>query len=133
MPNKPDPTPYDTLEQSAERIGFKLNIPPEYADRKASDEEQWLAEQAAAPKPVKIVVVSDDIARMYAEHYSPYMFNQALLERFKAAGAPVSGVFNLKLMHGAIARVKAEGPQAYFEYIWLPEQHVRMIASAGRN
>jgi hypothetical protein len=64
-----------------------------------------------------------EIARLAADRTGPTAFNQYLLERFKAAGAPVEGVIQLKLACGAIARVKPrlDDEDGVFRYVWLTE------------
>ncbi len=107
-----------------------------WADRAAGLEEVDLAlDGATSMKPIAIVVSAQDIGRMYHEKYSPKAFMQELLSRFKFAGAPVEGVINMKLAHGAVARVKSNPlePQDFFQYIWLPEPYVRAIAAGGGN
>lgn len=84
-------------------------------------------------KPIAIRVSAQDIGRMYAEKYSPYMFNQALLERFKAVGVPVEGALHLRLVDGAIAREKPNGPQDYFQYVWLPSLYVAGMQKYARE
>lgn len=79
-------------------------------------------------KPVAVALDAQDIGRMAAENYSPYMFNQEILSRLKHAGAPVEGVLRLKLSYGAVARVKpALNRGAVFQYVWLPPEYAQDI------
>jgi hypothetical protein len=90
-------------------------------------------------RPIVITVSADDIAEQFTRsadrfgNCDPNVFRQFLLERFKAAGAPVEGTLLLKLAHGAIARVKPDtlAPQAYFKYMWLSAEYAVAIASGG--
>jgi hypothetical protein len=106
-------------------------------DRAASPEEQQMARELAAQGtvPIAIAISAQDIAKMTVEHYSPYMFSQNMLERFKAAGAPVEGTIKLKLAHGKIARVKPDPlqPQDFFQYLWLPDQYAEAIRTHGAS
>ncbi len=77
-------------------------------------------------KPVVIELSPEEIAVMYrVQKMGPREFIQELLRRFRAAGVPVEGKLNLKLAHGALARVK--GDVGRFRYMWLPGAYVRGI------
>lgn len=86
-----------------------------------------------ALKPIAIAITSDEVAALYAAQKGdcdPNLFNQYLLERFKAFGAPVEGTVRFKLAHGAIARVKPDATQKQlgFQYLWLPAEYAVAIA-----
>jgi hypothetical protein len=125
------------MSNSTESNGFIGERPPDidyalWGDRMvetAPTPGQGAADATAGPlKPVAVALDAQDIGRMAAEGYSPYMFMQFVLEKLKFAGAPVEGTLRLKLAHGAVARVKPDlGRGAVFQYIWLPEEHVRGI------
>ena len=93
------------------------------------------ADAAVGPlKPVAVALDAQDIGRMTAENYSPYMFNQEILARLKHAGAPVEGSIRLKLAHGAVARVKPDlNRGAVFQYIWLDEAYVEGMHDFARK
>jgi hypothetical protein len=89
---------------------------------------------AGALKPIAVALDAQDIGRMAAENYSPYMFNQEILARLKHAGAPVEGSIRLKLAHGAVARVKPDlNRGAVFQYIWLDEAYVEGMHAFARK
>lgn len=85
--------------------------------------------------PIVIVITAEEIGQMTAKQYGPYEYNQYVLGKLKAFGAPVEGVLHLRLAHGAVARVKpnAANPQDFFQWMWLAETYVRAIANAGRT
>lgn len=113
-----------------------------WGDRAASAQEVAQYHSAlpeAADKPIAISVSADEIGQLFAANAdrfgncNPNVFNQYLLERFKAAGAPVEGTLFYRLAYGAIARVKSNplAPQDYFQYIWLSPEYALAIANAG--
>lgn len=85
--------------------------------------------------PIVIVITAEEIGQMTAKQFGPYEYNQYVLGKLKAFGAPVEGTLHLKLAHGAVARVKpsAANPQDFFQWMWLAEPYVRAIAAAGRT
>lgn len=89
----------------------------------------------AEEKPIAIQVAGYDVARLFADHTGPYLFAQFLLERFKAAGAPVEGVpsVKLRLHHGKIFKLRSQPGDASFRYIWLPEEHATALGVQGRE
>jgi len=92
-------------------------------DRTATREETDAALQSMEERPIMIALDAQEIGRMWATKTSPTAFNQYLLEKFRAAGAPVEGVLKLTLAHGRLARLKPEmnAPQDGFRYMWLPD------------
>jgi len=88
-------------------------------------------------KPIAIVVSAQDVARWYVDKVSPYEFTQKLLERFKAAGAPVEwSPRGLRLIEGRIAKVRMNPAKQdeWFRYVWLSNDYCRAIAASdGRN
>lgn len=85
--------------------------------------------------PIVIVITAEEIGQMTARQYGPYEYNQYVLSKLKAFGAPVEGILHLRLAHGAIARVKpdAANPQDFFQWMWLAEPYVRAIAGRGKD
>ena len=83
--------------------------------------------------PVVVTLDAQDIGRMYAAGQGPYAFMQELLARMKQHGAPVEGTLRLRLAHGAVVKVKPDPGQqdAFFRYMWLPDEHVQALAVAG--
>jgi hypothetical protein len=80
---------------------------------------------AGVQKPIAVALNAQDVGRMYAANYSPYMFMQEVLEKLKAAGAPIEGTIRLRVAHGAVARVKPNLDNgAVFQYLWLDESYV---------
>ena len=65
-----------------------------------------------------------EIVRLNNDKTSPTAFNQYLLTQFRAAGAPVEGLINLRLAHGAIARVKPrlDDEDGVFRYVWMTDE-----------
>jgi hypothetical protein len=109
-----------------------------YGDRMVVDDPtttQGPADAAAGGlKPIAVALDAQDIGRMAAENYSPYMFNQFLLEKLKAAGAPIEGTLRLRVAHGAVARVKPDlNRGAVFQYIWLDEAYVEGMHDFARK
>jgi hypothetical protein len=82
-----------------------------------------------------IVITAEEIGQMTAKRYSPYDYQQYVLSKLRAFGAPIEGTIHLKPAHGAVARVKpnAANPQDFFQWMWLDEHYVAAIASAGRT
>jgi hypothetical protein len=72
--------------------------------------------------PIKVVLDAQEVGRLYANKTNPYKFRQYLLEMLRQAGAPVSGILDLKLDHGAIARFTKEPVVGQFTYFWIPEE-----------
>jgi len=84
-------------------------------------------------KPIAIRVAGYDVARLFADHAGPYQFAQFLLERFKAAGAPVEGAVHRKLSRGEIFKLRSQPGDASFRYIWLPPEHLQALSVDGRR
>jgi hypothetical protein len=101
-----------------------------WGDRMVGDAPALVGEDdERGPKPVAVQLDAQDIGRMAAEGYSPYSFNQFILEKLKFAGAPIEGVLRLRCTQGAVARLKpdlAQGP--VFKYVWLPPAYVAGLA-----
>ena len=93
--------------------------------------EQELA-QLGSDHPIAVTLDAQDIGRMHAARYTPDQFMAELMEKFRAAGAPVEGVIQPKFAHGKLARVKdhPQGPGC-FGYVWLPENYVNSIMAMG--
>lgn len=92
--------------------------------------------ESTALKPVAVSISNFDIQRLYVAQKGrcdPRLFMQFVLERLKAAGAPVEGTIHLRLAHGAVARVKPDPqePQVEFKYLWLPAPYAVAIATGG--
>jgi hypothetical protein len=70
-----------------------------------------------------IVVTMDaqEIGSLYAQGYDPRQFKRLLLAKLRQAGAPVEGVLEPKLAHGAVYKMRETEPTERFRYIWLPE------------
>jgi hypothetical protein len=90
--------------------------------------DQDLGEQ----KPIAVTLNAQDIGRLHVLNGGPRAFIQFLLERFKAAGAPVTGVLELKLEHGRICKTKdsIQG-KGFFNYVWLPDTYIAAIEQMG--
>lgn len=118
---------FDRLEDSARYQG-NIDL-AKWGDRQATEAEVARAvDLSRADRPIAIAIDAQEIGRMFADRYSPYAFNQYLLERFKAAGAPVEGVIKMKLVYGAIARMKTQLGDMQFTYLWLSPEYVAGIA-----
>lgn len=88
-------------------------------------------EALQGPKPISVEISTRDIQMLYACQTSPAAYMQLILAKLKDAGAPVEGVLNLRLAHGAVCKLK-DNPlqeQESFVYMWLPEQYVHAIAN----
>ena len=88
--------------------------------------------EATTHKPVAVAISAQEVGRLYAAQNGdcdPRVFMQLVLERLKAAGAPVEGTLHLRLAHGAVARVKPDtkAPQMEFKYVWLPPEHAAAL------
>ncbi len=88
--------------------------------------------EPTADKPVAVSISAQDVGRLYAAQRGdcdPRVFMQFVLERLRAAGAPVEGTLRLRLAHGAVARVKPDtkAPQMEFKYVWLPAEHAAAL------
>ena len=116
-------------------------IPDKYKDRLLGHGSQTGPDptkiEQGSQKPVAIQISAQDIAVWYRDRLSPYDFTQKLLERFKAAGAPVEwSPRGLKLIHGRIAKVRMNPAKQdeWFRYVWLGADYCRAIAvQDGRN
>lgn len=86
------------------------------------------------PRPIAISISTDDVQALYACNTGPEAYNQLILAKLKDAGAPVEGLLRLKLAHGKVAKVKDNPlePATEFVYMWLPENYVYAIATAGQ-
>jgi hypothetical protein len=81
-------------------------------------------------KPIAIAVNVQEIGRWFVDKLSPYAFTQQLLERLKAAGAPVeSGRRGLQLAHGRVAKVRLNPMKQdeWIKYVWLPDDVAKAI------
>jgi hypothetical protein len=73
-----------------------------------------------ADKPVGVMLDAQTLGRLFADHTSPFVFQQFLLEQFKQAGCDaVSGVIKFKLHRGKIFKLKAAPGEFFFRYLWL--------------
>lgn len=91
-------------------------------DHVATPEESARAAAECGEHPIMIVITAQEIGRMWAAKSSPTVYNQMLMEKFRAAGAPVEGVLNLTFAHGRLARVRPSREHAgEFGYVWLPD------------
>ena len=115
-----------------------LRIPKEYLDRaevirpnsvKAPDP----AELNRDGLPVVITLDAQEIGALYAARATPYAFNQHLLEKFKAAGAPVEGVLELKMSHGQVFKMKDDlyNRPGAFTYMWVNDQYAKALSEGG--
>lgn len=120
----------------------EIKIPERYADRVKEDREATQAESLAAveydraDKPIAIWLDAQELGVHVAKRGTPHEFNQLLLRKFRAAGAPVEGsdAGFLRLAHGAVARVKPD-PLLHamgWQYIWLSPEYVAAIAKGVR-
>jgi hypothetical protein len=113
-----------------ERFRDRLIEPPKAAVRDAlqHDRQEPLG-------PVVLTVDAQDIGRFYANHATPYEYNQYLLSRFKDLGVPIEGMLRHKLVMGAIAKVRPDpGMQdGFVRYIWLPIETMEVLARAGKG
>jgi hypothetical protein len=109
-------------------------IPAKYQDRVLGPAhlqqgaDASLLDPAREWKPIAIAIDAQDIGRWFASKLSPAQFNQELLARFKAAGAPVEfGPQGLRLAFGRVAKVRANPARMdqYFRYVWLPADYVK--------
>jgi hypothetical protein len=117
-------------------------IPPEYRDRVLvkdpnallpAVDNQIIAAAAPGDKVVTVKVLGYEIAALYADKTGPYAFNQLLLERFQAAGAPVEGTIRLRLARGKVFKIKSQPGDASFRYVWLPDEHCQALGVQGRE
>jgi hypothetical protein len=88
---------------------------------------------AREPKPMVVTLDAQEIGALYAARATPWDFNQNLLSKFKAAGAPVEGVLELKLAHGQVYKMKDDLLQrpGIFTYAWLSEGYCAALDEAG--
>jgi hypothetical protein len=112
-------------------------VPEKYQDRMkidrlATQQEAMLAvEIDRCDKPIAIWLDAVELQRLNAQRVTPYDFSQYLLRKFRDAGAPVEGMLNLRLSHGAVAKVRPD-PQLKemgFRYLWMPAEMVAAVAS----
>ena len=114
------------------------DIPEKYQDRVLVKDPNLLLPKIQAPEPTKdkviaIRVAGFEIAALYNDRTGPYQFSQLLLERFKAAGAPVEGVIKFKLLYGKIFKLKSRVGDTSFRYCWLPEEHCTALGVQGEE
>jgi hypothetical protein len=96
-------------------------------------DSQIIAAAAPEDKVVAIKVAGFEIAALYADKTGPYAFAQLLLERFKAAGAPVEGTIRLRLARGKVFKLKSNPGDASFRYVWLPPEHCQSLGVQGHE
>ena len=112
------------------------DIPEKYQDRVLVKDPNLLLPAVQAPEPTKdrviaIKVAGFEIAALYNDRTGPYAFAQLLLERFKAAGAPVEGVIKFKLLHGKIFKLRSKPGDNSFKYVWLPPEYCHSLGVQG--
>jgi hypothetical protein len=110
-----------------------LDIPPDFTPLATTTAAQADLLAQSDHKPVSILITAQEIGAMTVKRYTPFQFNQVLLERFKHAGAPVEGRLEMRLAHGRIAKVKQtlNSSPEYVQYVWLPDAYVAAIALAA--
>jgi hypothetical protein len=93
-------------------------------DREATPDEQMTAVEQEGPRPIMITITNQEIGAMTAGGASPTLYMQFVMEKLKAAGAPVEGILELKLAHGRLARTRPDParPEAGFGWVWLPDE-----------
>jgi hypothetical protein len=98
------------------------------------DTAQAAAAQILHEEPIMITIDAQEIGVCWKNKLTPTAFNQFLLENFKAAGAPVEGVINLKLARGKVCKMKSHprGP-GFFGYLWLSDEAWSMVDTYGRE
>jgi hypothetical protein len=114
------------------------DIPEKYQDRVLVKDPNLLLSKIQAPEPtvdkvIAIRVAGFEIAALYNDRTKPYAFAQLLLERFKAAGAPVEGVIKFKLLYGKIFKLKSRPGDCSFRYVWMPEEHCQALGVQGKE
>jgi hypothetical protein len=84
-------------------------------------------------KPIAVAISTDDVQALFACGTDPNQYSQLILAKLKDAGAPVEGVFKLKLAHGKVCKLKdsIHEAQSEFTYVWLPEEYVYAIQNGG--
>ena len=112
------------------------DIPEKYQDRVLVKDPNLLLPAVQAPEPtqdkvIAIRVAGFEIAALYNDRTGPYAFAQLLLERFKAAGAPVEGVIKFKLLHGKIFKLRSKPGDNSFKYVWLPPEYCHSLGVQG--
>ena len=112
------------------------DIPEKYQDRVLVKDPNLLLPAVQAPEPTKdrviaIRVAGFEIAALYNDRTGPYAFAQLLLERFKAAGAPVEGVIKFKLLYGKIFKLRSKPGDNSFKYVWLPPEYCHSLGVQG--
>ena len=111
-------------------------IPEKYQDRVLVKDPNLLLPKIQAPEPtedkvIAIRVAGFEIAALYNDRTGPYAFAQLLLERFKAAGAPVEGVIKFKLLYGKIFKLRSKPGDNSFKYVWLPPEYCHSLGVQG--
>ena len=98
------------------------------------DTAQAAAAQIMHEEPIMITIDAQTLGACFNAKMSPQVYNQFLLENFKAAGAPVEGVIKMKLARGKICKMKSHprGP-GYFGYMWLSDEAWSMVDQYGRE
>ena len=114
------------------------DIPEKYQDRVLVKDPNLLLPKIQVPEPtedkvIAIRVAGFEIAALYNDRTGPYQFSQLLLERFKAAGAPVEGVIKFKLLYGKIFKLKSRPGDCAFKYVWMPEEHCIALGVQGKE
>ena len=85
-------------------------------------------------KPIVIAVDAQEIGALHAAKTNPDEFNQFLLQKFKAAGAPVEwSPRGLKFAHGEMARFRKEKQPGVFHYAWLPTDYAVTVREAQKS
>jgi len=122
----------DTLPEVPEKFRDRVLVKDPNALLPVVD-SQIIAAAAPGDRVVAIKVAGFEIAALYADKTGPYAFAQLLLERFKAAGAPVEGTIRLRLARGKVFKIKSQPGDASFRYVWLPDEHCQAMGVAGRE
>ena len=112
------------------------DIPEKYQDRVLVKDPNLLLPKIQAPEPTEDKVIAIRVARfeivaLYNDRTGPYQFSQLLLERFKAAGAPVEGVIKFKLLYGKIFKLRSKPRDNSFKYVWLPPEYCHSLGVQG--
>ena len=100
-----------------------------------SAEECFLSEHRDSElTPIHVALHAQQIGKMFADHTKPFAFKQALLEEFRAAGAPVSGIVLLRLDHGHVFKLTSSPlGKEWIAYCWMPQELYRRLVEFRKS
>ena len=91
-----------------------------------------LADEMRRELPVTVTIDAQELGVILRKRLTPWEYQQHILAKLRAAGAPIEGTLRLRPKYGQVARVKdsLRGP-GHFDFMWLPPAWAQAINEQG--